>query len=81
MVSRNSARNRVNQSNTATVKLPAHFILWAASREATFAKGRFLWCNWDVNELMKLSSKIADDPFFSISGVLSWRESEKDRKQ
>lgn len=31
--------------------LPASFIVWAVSPEAEFLRGKFLWCNWDVDEL------------------------------
>ncbi|KAF2491550.1 NAD(P)-binding protein [Lophium mytilinum] len=53
------------------VKLPAHFILWAASPEAAFAKGRFLWCNWDVQQLKALK-KVQEEPLFLTSGILGW---------
>ncbi|KAK4241290.1 putative oxidoreductase [Achaetomium macrosporum] len=33
------------------VSLPASFMLWLASPEARFLKGKFLWANWDVEEL------------------------------
>ena len=33
------------------VDLPAHFAVWAASREAAFLHGRFVWSEWDVEEL------------------------------
>ncbi|XPS80633.1 hypothetical protein M3J07_012607 [Ascochyta lentis] len=26
-------------------------VLWAATKEAAFLHGRFIWCSWDVNEL------------------------------
>ncbi|KAF5540856.1 peroxisomal short-chain alcohol dehydrogenase [Fusarium mexicanum] len=31
--------------------LPGHFSVWAASPEASFLHGRFVWANWDVDEL------------------------------
>lgn len=33
--------------------LPASFIVWACSQEAGFLRGggKYLWCNWDVEEL------------------------------
>ncbi|KAF5690892.1 peroxisomal short-chain alcohol dehydrogenase [Fusarium circinatum] len=31
--------------------LPGHFSVWAASAEASFLHGRFVWANWDVDEL------------------------------
>ena len=38
--------------------LPAHFNVWIASPEAEFLKGRFVWVNWDVNELKALAKEI-----------------------
>jgi hypothetical protein len=40
------------------VSLPASFNVWLASPEARFLKGRFLWCNWDVEELKAQAKKI-----------------------
>jgi len=31
--------------------LPGHFAVWAASHEAEFLHGRFVWANWDVDEI------------------------------
>ncbi|KAF4443207.1 hypothetical protein F53441_11516 [Fusarium austroafricanum] len=31
--------------------LPGHLAVWAATPEATFLHGRFIWANWDVDEL------------------------------
>ncbi|KAF4334623.1 hypothetical protein FBEOM_11547 [Fusarium beomiforme] len=33
------------------IKLPGDFAVWAASEEAEFLHGRFVWAKWDVNEL------------------------------
>jgi hypothetical protein len=33
------------------VNLPAHFLVWLASQEAKFLKGKFVWANWDVEDL------------------------------
>ncbi|KAK4552090.1 hypothetical protein LTR86_010626 [Recurvomyces mirabilis] len=35
-----------------TVELPAHFAVWLCSQEARFLRGKFTWCNWDVEELI-----------------------------
>lgn len=40
------------------VSLPASFILWLASPEARFLKGKFLWSNWDVDELKARSKEL-----------------------
>jgi len=31
--------------------LPGHFAVWAASPDAAFLHGRFVWASWDVDEL------------------------------
>jgi hypothetical protein len=53
-----------------TVKLPAHFILWAASPDAAFAAGRFLWCEWDVTQLKAEGKKFQEDQLFLTTGIL-----------
>jgi hypothetical protein len=55
-----------------TVKLSAHFILWAASPEAAFAAGRFLWCEWDVTQLKAEAKKFQEDQLFLTTGILGW---------
>ncbi|KAM5375403.1 hypothetical protein ACJZ2D_005964 [Fusarium nematophilum] len=35
----------------ATVDLPGHFCVWLHSPEAEFLRGKFVWVNWDVDEL------------------------------
>lgn len=46
--------------------LPGQFAVWAASEEAKFLHGRFVWAKWDVTELQKgpLREKIDGDPEF-----------------
>jgi len=52
-------------------KLPAHFVIWASSKEAAFANGKFLSVNWDVEEL-KTNPKFTEDPFYSTAGLVPW---------
>ncbi|KAJ4292763.1 hypothetical protein N0V90_009426 [Kalmusia sp. IMI 367209] len=40
------------------VELPAHFLVWLVSREAEFLKGKFVWVNWDVDELKTRADEI-----------------------
>ncbi|KAH7310732.1 hypothetical protein B0I35DRAFT_489514 [Stachybotrys elegans] len=40
------------------VELPGHFLVWLASPEAAFLKGKFVWANWDAEELISRSSEI-----------------------
>ncbi|KAJ3858672.1 hypothetical protein EV359DRAFT_51951, partial [Lentinula novae-zelandiae] len=35
----------------AIVALPADYAVWAASPEASWLHGRFVWAHWDVDEL------------------------------
>jgi NAD(P)-dependent dehydrogenase (short-subunit alcohol dehydrogenase family) len=45
-----------------SIHLAAHFTLWVTSDEARFANGRFLWLNWDVDELKANAKKIEESP-------------------
>jgi hypothetical protein len=50
--------------------LPGNFAVWAASPEATFLHGRFVWANWDVLELKKdLWKRIHEDEHFLKVGI------------
>ncbi|KAG6293053.1 hypothetical protein E4U46_007974 [Claviceps purpurea] len=51
--------------------LPAHFSLWLAGPESDFLNGRYVWANWDVDELVALKERLArDDRFLTIGLVL-----------
>ncbi|KAL7926097.1 hypothetical protein ACQKWADRAFT_281761 [Trichoderma austrokoningii] len=56
---------------TDDVSLPAGFNLWLASPEARFLRGRFVWCNWDVEELKTQAKEIEEGTKFSI-GMMGW---------
>ncbi|KAJ3524872.1 hypothetical protein NM208_g11878 [Fusarium decemcellulare] len=51
--------------------LPGQFAVWAASEEAKFLHGRFVWAKWDVSELQSgpLRERIDADPEFLQVGV------------
>ncbi|OTB06423.1 hypothetical protein M426DRAFT_318834 [Hypoxylon sp. CI-4A] len=53
------------------VELPGSFAVWAASPEAKFLHGRFVWAHWDVDELKtgEIRKKIDEDPAFLKVGV------------
>ncbi|KAF0327075.1 reductase [Colletotrichum asianum] len=46
--------------------LPGHFCVWLASPEARFLKNKFVWANWDVQELMQRAGEIES------SHLLTW---------
>ncbi|KAI1012013.1 hypothetical protein LB503_004460 [Fusarium chuoi] len=51
--------------------LPGHFSVWAATPKAIFLHGRFIWANWDVNELKTgpVHKQIDTDEHFLKVGV------------
>ncbi|KAK6452859.1 hypothetical protein FP744_10009110 [Trichoderma asperellum] len=48
------------------VALPAHFHVWLASPEAEFLKGRFVWVNWDVDELKSHANEIKESMLLKV---------------
>ncbi len=53
------------------VSLPADFVVWAASPEAEFLKGRMVWAHWDIDELKAQKAELEGTPKFTI-GLLEW---------
>jgi len=53
------------------VELPSNFIVWAVSPEAAFLQGKFLWANWDVDELKAKKEELLAGPQLTI-GLLGW---------
>ncbi|KAH8711857.1 hypothetical protein GQ44DRAFT_690065 [Phaeosphaeriaceae sp. PMI808] len=41
------------------VSLPAGVMVWLASPEAAFLKGKYIWANWDVSEMKERAEEIA----------------------
>ena len=50
-----------------TVELPAHFLVWIASDEAAFLRNKFVWANWDVEELKARAEEIQTSPLLRVS--------------
>lgn len=68
------SQGRSRSSNDFLEDLPGQFAVWAASEEAKFLHGRFVWAKWDVTELREgpLREKIDTDPEFlqvSVKGM------------
>ncbi|KAJ3496842.1 hypothetical protein NLG97_g2353 [Lecanicillium saksenae] len=51
--------------------LPGHFAVWAASDDASFLHGRFVWASWDVEELKSAETRerISNDASYLRIGV------------
>lgn len=52
--------------------LPGHYAVWAASDEAAFLHGRFIWAGWDVDELRngEIRRRIDNDANYLKVGVV-----------
>lgn len=62
--------------------LPGQFAVWAASPEARFLHGRFVWAKWDVDELQGglLRKRIDEDDEFlkvGVVGIQDWEKADK----
>ena len=64
-------------ANVSLVNLPAHFIVWSASPQAEFLHGRFIWANWDINELKgeAFRKQLDENPNLLTVGVEGLSES------
>ena len=60
-----------HEADVDLVSLPASFNVWLASPEAHFLKGKFLWANWDVDELKAQAKEIETSTQLSI-GLVGW---------
>lgn len=52
------------------VQLPGQFAVWLASKEAVFLKGRFVWANWDVQELVERKREFESNPELLKVGLM-----------
>ncbi|CVK86347.1 related to reductase [Fusarium mangiferae] len=48
------------------VELPAQSVVWLASGEAAFLKGKLVWANWDVEELKARAGEIEGSRLLTI---------------
>lgn len=60
-----------SEADKKSVSLPASFNLWLASPEARFLKGKFLWANWDVDELKAKAEELESTTQLNI-GLGGW---------
>lgn len=55
---------------TKLENLSGNFAVWAASPEATFLHGRFVWANWDVLEMKDIiGPRVKEDEHFLKVGI------------
>nr|WAU16871.1 BTG11 [Cercospora sp. JNU001] len=49
--------------------LPGDFAVWLAGSQSDFLHGRFVWANWDVEEMMTLKERLLRDRSFLTVGL------------
>ncbi|KAF7560175.1 hypothetical protein G7046_g3963 [Stylonectria norvegica] len=47
-------------------ELPGNFLVWLASREAEFLKSKFVWVNWDAEEMISRAEEIKNSFLLTI---------------
>ena len=59
------------QINRSLVSLPASFYVYLASKRSNFLRGKYLWSNWDVDELESRAKDIETSTFLNID-LVGW---------
>lgn len=54
-------------------ELTTNFIVWITSPEAEFLRGKFVWSNWDVEELLAKKEELKASSKMTL-GLLGWIE-------
>ena len=54
------------------MNLAAHFLVWIASPEAQWIRGKMVWSNWDVDEIQAKKEEILKDPAYLNIGMNGW---------
>ena len=47
-------------------------MVWLASPESEFLRSRFVWANWDVEEMIAMKDKIEKDPHLLRPTMGGW---------
>lgn len=50
-------------------ELPGHTAVWLCSNEARFLRGKFVWANWDAEELLQKKAQIEGSPMLTINCI------------
>jgi hypothetical protein len=59
------------------VELLGNFCVWFASKKATFLSGKFVFVNWDVDELNQRREEIEKNPTLltlTLEGPVLWEQ-------
>ncbi|KAF1982472.1 NAD(P)-binding protein [Aulographum hederae CBS 113979] len=53
------------------IEIAGDFAVWLASEDAKFLKGKFVWSNWDIDDLKEMKEEIVSTPKFTL-GLVGW---------
>ncbi len=53
------------------MQLPAHFFVWGTSPEGAFLRGKWVYANWDVEQLKTRAHEIQTMPILTAN-ILGW---------
>lgn len=56
-----------NSDSPLSVELPAEFVVWLASKEAEFLRNKFVWANWDAQELLAQKEEIQNSMLLRVT--------------
>ena len=56
---------------TDNPRLGANFMVWATSPEAAFLKGKFVYSNWDAEQLKARAEEIQNSLMLTVN-VIGW---------
>ena len=66
-----TVREQLVNNRGDAVELSGDFAVWLASQEAAFLNGRYVWANWDVDELKAKAGEIQAGQQLT-AGILGW---------
>lgn len=53
-------------------ELVGDFMVWLVSPESEFLRGRYVWCNWDVEEMIAKKAEIENNPTLLTMTLGGW---------
>lgn len=59
-------------SSDASAELFANFCVWLVSPQQDFLRGRDVWCNWDIDELVARRSEIETNSLLLTPTIGDW---------
>ncbi|KAK3649985.1 hypothetical protein LTR56_006572 [Elasticomyces elasticus] len=62
-------KNDMPSPHMDTMELPSHFAVWLCSEESSFLRGRFIWSNWDVPQLLEKKSEIENSQLLTANCI------------